>query len=174
MNCYLVHRWCFLYFLQCTSLGKHRVWAWAWTMRKKRKNIFFFPYPHPPSINGQEILIAFIFLCTFNGLLRGNRGSMNRLTCAGVQDLWNHTSVLYFCVLCKGHCKKSLRSYWYERWSILLLINSQCLHVCAQTVFHLSHWLNAVDMNMKFNDKPHYLMILFNVNKKLDNHDIKG
>ena len=39
---------------------------------------------------------------------------------------------------------------------------------------HLSHWLNAVDMNMKFNDKPHYLMILFNVNKKLDNHDIKG
>ena len=48
-----------------------------------------------------------------------------------------------------------------------LLINSQCLHVCAQTVFHLSHWLNAVDMNMKFNDKPHYLMILFNVNKKI-------
>ena len=37
-----------------------------------------------------------------------------------------------------------------------LLINSQCLHFCAQTVFHLSHWLNAVDMNMKFNDKPHY------------------
>ena len=29
-------------------------------------------------------------------------------------------------------------------------------------------------MNMKFGDKPHYLMILFNVNKKLDNHDIKG
>lgn len=55
-----------------------------------------------------------------------------------------------------------------------LLINSQCLHACAQTVFHLSHWLNAVDMNMKFNDKPHYLMILFNVNKKLDNHNIKG
>ena len=55
-----------------------------------------------------------------------------------------------------------------------LLINSQCLHFCAQTVFHLSHWLNAVDMNMKFSDKPHYLMILFNVNRKLDNHDIKG
>ena len=29
-------------------------------------------------------------------------------------------------------------------------------------------------MNMNFSDKPHYLMILFNVNKKLDNHDIKG
>ena len=29
-------------------------------------------------------------------------------------------------------------------------------------------------MNMKFNDKPHYLMILFNINKELDNYDIKG
>ena len=104
MNCYPVHRWCFLYFLHCTSLGKHRVWEWAWTMRKKKKELF--SPPPPSSISSQEILLALIlltliFLCTFNSLLRGNRGSVNRLTCVAVQYLRNCSSVSYFCLLCK-------------------------------------------------------------------------